>query len=182
MTHLQFSKRLSIGLFVFGTLLFIAYATTLSPIVGLIGFVYTGLAFLIGTVYFFVLGSKIGRRKVDPETGKKSMQILTLNLPIALIYFIIVMILINTARITLENSTGQDLNSIKILGCDTKEIESLKTGQSKTIWIYIPNDCSLEIRYELGGEIRTETVASYLTNLGGVIATYQIGSNQDIFL
>lgn len=182
MTHLQFSKRLSIGLFTIGTLLFIAYATTLSTFVGLIGFVYTGLAFLTGMVYLFVLGSKIGRKKVDPETGKKSIQILMLNLPIALIYFIIVMILINTARITLENSTGQDINSIKILGCDNKEIESLRTGQSKTIWIYIPNDCSLELRYEVGGEIRTETMASYLTNFGGVIATYQIGSNQDIFL
>lgn len=182
MTHLQFSKRLSIGLFAIGTLLFIAYATTLSPIVGLIGFVYTILAFSIGTFYFFVLGSKIGRQKLDLETGKKSIQILTLNLPIALIYFVIVMILINTARITLVNGTGQDLSSIKISGCDTKEIESLKTGQSTTIRIYMPSDCSLEIRYELGRETRTETVAGYLTNLGGVIATYQIGSNEEIFL
>jgi hypothetical protein len=177
MTTLKFSKRLSIGFFVIGTSLFIAFAITLSPIVALIGFAYTGLAFTIGMVYFLVLGSKMGRQKLDAEAGRKSIEILALNVPIALIYFVLAMILINTARITLENTTGQDLSSLKISGCDDQEIELLKTGESKTIWIYIQDDCSVEIQYEIEGEIKKEVVNSYSTSFSGQIATYKIGSN-----
>jgi hypothetical protein len=61
-----------------------------------------------------------------------------------------------------------------------KGIKRLKTGESETVWIDIPNDCQVDIEYELKGEIRRETVAGYLTNMNGLFGTYKIGSNKDI--
>jgi hypothetical protein len=107
---------------------------------------------------------------------------LTINIPIAAFYFYLVVVLINIARITFENTTGHDLSSIKISGCGDKEIRFLQAGKSKTVWIHIPSDCSLEISYEIDGQIKREIIAAYLTNSNGVIATYKIGSNQEIFL
>ena len=182
MTELNFSKRLTIGLFIIGTFFLLLFATTLSVRVGLIGYIYTGLAFLVATAYIIVLIVRISRQNLNLITGLKSIGIMLLNIPVALLYFFLVMMLINIARITFENTTGQDLSSIKIIGCDNREIKSLKNGESKTIWINIPGDCLLEIEYQIGGELKTETVAGYMTNSGGVIATYKIGSNQDIFL
>lgn len=70
---------------------------------------------------------------------------LIINIPIALFYTYLVIVLLNYARITFENTTGQDLTSIKILGCQEGKIETLKTGESKTVWIDIPRDCQVDI-------------------------------------
>ena len=88
----------------------------------------------------------------------------------------------NTARITFVNATGRDLESIRISGCSERVIPFLKAGDSTTVWISIPGDCSVEISYLMDGETRRETVAGYLTNFGGTIATYRIGSRQEILL
>ena len=182
MTELKFSKRLSIGLFCIGTFILIVFAGTLSWTVALFGYVFTALSFFLGSVYLFVIIINIVRGKTDQKTGLKSIGILMINIPIAVFYFYLVMVLINTARITFENTTGHDLSSIKISGCANKEINFLQAGESKTVWIDIPNDCSLEINYEIDGQMKIEIVAGYLTNSNGVVATYKIGSNQEIFL
>jgi hypothetical protein len=182
MTEIKFSKRLSIGLFCIGTLILIVFAATLSVTVAFVGYVFTALSFFLGSVYFLILIINIARGKTDQNIGVKSIGIMLINIPIAAFYLYLVMILINTARITFENTTGHDLSSIKISGCTNKEINFLEAGESETIWINIPSDCSLEINYEIGGQIKIEVVASYLTTSNGVIATYKVGSNQEIFL
>jgi len=181
-SELKFSKRLSIGLFCIGTLILIVFAATLSVTVAFVGYVFTGLSFFLGSVYFLILIIDVARGKTDQNTGVKSIGILLINIPIAAFYIYLVMVLLNTARITFENTTGHDLSSIKISGCTNKEINFLEAGESKTIWIDIPSDCSLEINYVIEGEIKIETVAGYLTTSNGVIATYKIGSNKEIFL
>jgi len=181
-SELKFSKRLSIGLFCIGTLIMIVFAATLSATVAFVGYLFSGLSFCLGSVYFIILIINIARRKTDQSTGLKSIGILLINIPIAAFYVYLVMVLLNTARITFENTTGHDLSSIKIFGCGDKEINFLEAGESETVWIHIPSDCSLEINYVIEGQIKIETVASYLANSNGVIATYKIGSNQEIFL
>lgn len=182
MKELRFSKRLSIGLFSIGTLIFVLYAITLSTSIGLLGYIYVGLAAFIGIIYLLTVVIKMIRYRLEFMVGLKSAGIMILNIPVVLIYFYLVMILMNTARITLENSTGQDISSIRITGCDHREIETLKAGKLETIWINIPGDCALEIEYQIEGKMVKETVAGYLTSPAGIIATYKIGSNKDILL
>ncbi len=180
MNELKFSIKLSVGLFTIGTIILILFAFSLSTTIGMLGYIFTGLAVFIGIVYLIILTVRVVTNKVDRSTGIKSALVLIINIPIALFYTYLVIVLLNYARITFENATGQELTSIKILGCQEIEIETLKTGESKTVWIDIPSDCQVDIEYELNGEIKKETVADYLTNMNGLIGTYRIGSNKDI--
>jgi hypothetical protein len=180
MNELNFSIKLSIGFFTIGTVILILFGFSLSTTIGIIGYIFTGLSFFIGTVYLIILTARIVKNKVDRSMGIKSALVVIINIPVALFYIYLVVVLLNYARITFENTTGADLTSIKILGCQEHEIKTLKTGESKTVWIDIPNDCQVDIEYEVNGEIRREIVAGYLTNMNGLIETYRIGSNKDI--
>jgi len=53
------------------------------------------------------------------------------SIPIAIGYFVLVVILVNTLRITFINSTGERIDNIEIIGCEPKSIENLETGDSK---------------------------------------------------
>lgn len=180
MNELKFSIKLSLGLFAIGTIILILFAFTLSTTIGMLGYIFTGLSIFIGTIYLIILTVRVATNKVDTRTGIKSALVFMINIPIALLYTYLVLILLNYARITFENTTGEDLISIKIRGCEDSEIGGLRTGESKTIWIDIPGDCQIDIEYELNGEMKRETVASYLTNMNGLIGTYKIGSNRDV--
>jgi hypothetical protein len=180
MKEISFAKKLSIGLFTIGTIILLVFAATLSALVGIIRYVYTGFAVLIGMFYLIMVVRNILRKEVKFLIGIKSIGILAINIPIVVFYFYVVTVLVNTARITFENTTGRDLTSIKIFGCEGSEIELLEAGKSKTIWIEISHDCSLEIQYETDGQNKREVVAGYLTTSNGIIATYKIGSGQEI--
>jgi hypothetical protein len=180
MEETTFSTRLSLGLFTIGTLLLVVFAASLSTRVAMVGYLYAGLALLVSTTYLIVILIRVIRGKLGTITGLKAIGILMANMPVAIFYFYLVVSLLNTARITFENATGYDLTAIRIMGCDDRQINSIQNGESKTIWLNIPGDCSLEIEYQHDGELKKETVAGYLTNFNGVIATYRIGSGKEI--
>jgi hypothetical protein len=101
-----------------------------------------------------------------------------LNLPIAIFYCWIAIKLSNTVRITFINGTTSQLVNLRIDGCEEKFIDRLDTGQSKTVWIHIPNDCGVSISYRYKGQTKIEDVTGYVTNEGGYIMTFKIGTNQ----
>jgi hypothetical protein len=180
MDELKFSIKLTLGFFTIGTIIMVLFALTLSGTIGMFGYIFTGLSVFIGTVYLVILIVRIVTKKVDGTTGIKSALVLTINIPVAIFYTYLVLVLLNYARVTFENTTGELLTSIKIFGCEEKEIKRLKSGESETVWIHIPGDCEVEIAYQLNGEIRREIVAGYLTNMNGFIGRYRIGSDTDI--
>jgi len=174
---LKFATRLSLTFFSIGTLLLVLYYFTLSSLVALIGYSYTGFAVLIGIIYLILIGFKVISKKITKITGIKCAGIVLLNLPFATIYFYFVMMLMTTARITFENATGHDISSLSIGGCINKELGELKAGESTTMWIAVKNDCSLVLFYKVDREPKLETAFGYLTPNNGMIATYKIGSN-----
>jgi hypothetical protein len=179
---LKFSIKISIALFGLGTVLLVLFAVNLSPTIALLGYAYTILAFAIGFLYVTVLIHTILKRKIKLREGLLSISVMLINIPISFGYVFVVSVLLNYARITIENTTGKEITSVKITGCENKELSKLGNGESQTLWINIPGDCQLNIEYEVNGQIRNEIIAGYLTNSGGIIATYKIGSNQDILL
>ncbi len=176
MPDFKFASRLSLVFFTVGTLLIALYYFTMSPVSALVGYAYTGIAILVGMIYLILIGFKVISKKITASTGLKCAGIILVNLPVATIYFYFVMILMTTARITFENTTGQDISSASIGGCATEEIGTLKPGESKTVWVIIKSDCSLVLFYKLDREPKLETPFPYLTHNSGMIATYKIGS------
>jgi hypothetical protein len=85
---------------------------------------------------------------------------------------------LNTVRTKFVNSTGTEIKDLKISGCEEKYIQRLASGQSKTVWVSIPHDCGVGITYKLNGQTKQEDVTGYVTNEGGYIMTFKIGTNQ----
>jgi len=178
---LKFAIKLAIGLFTIGTIIFLLFFFTGSARVALAGYSFLVVSVFISWAFIAVVLVNFLRRKISMTEALKILGVILANIPVAILYTYLVVLLLNYARITFINTTGNDLRSIKIYGCEEKEIAALKQGDSKTVWIKIPGDCEVEIEYEAGGKRKTETVAGYLTNSGGVKAVYEIGSNRDIF-
>jgi hypothetical protein len=174
---LKFATRLSVTFFSIGTLLVALYYFTMSNVVMLLGFSYTGIAVLIGTIYIIHLRFQLIAKKITRNTDLKCTGIILLNLPIAAVYFYFVMILMTTVRVTFENTTGRNISSISVGGCVNKELGDLKPGESTTVWVVVKNECSLVLFYKLDREPKLETPFDYLTVNNGAIAIYKIGSN-----
>ncbi|SHF79141.1 hypothetical protein SAMN05444396_101411 [Flavobacterium segetis] len=85
-------------------------------------------------------------------------------------------------RITFTNSTQTTLTDINIVGCGGGHIDKLKVGESKTVWVDITGDCSIDINYLSNGQRKEETVAGYVTSSMGEKVNHKIdGKDKDIF-
>lgn len=176
MSDLKIATRISIAFFTIGTLLMTIYYFTMSDVVALIGYSYTGIAVLVGMIYLILVGFRIFSKKIDGGTGFWCAAVVLLNLPVAALYLYFVMTLMTTARITFENATGRDISAVSIGGCASEELGELKTGESKTVWVKIKSDCSLVLFYKIDREPILETPFAYLSHNTGMIATYKIGN------
>ena len=181
MDHFRFGLRLTIGFVLIGTLIVGVFYFTLSPKVALFAYLYTGVAILTNWIYTAFLLYYLLKGKISAKTTLSTVILMALSIPIALLYSYAMIFLMSYARITFQNNTNADIELIKIEGCQQKEIENLDQGDSKTVWIKIPMDCHIEIEYQTEGETHKETVAKFLPVSGGVVASYSLGSNRDIF-
>lgn len=180
MPDIKFAIRISLIFFAIGTSLLMLFYFSLSPTVASIGYAYTGLALLIGIIYLILISFKVNSKKITARQGLKCAGIMLINVPFAAAYFYFVMILMTTARVTFENNTGRDVRSVVVSGCGNRTLGELKAGESKTVWIPISHECSLDVFYEVDREPRHETVIGYLVPNAGVIETYKIGSNENV--
>lgn len=176
MPEFKFALRLSITFFIVGTLLMAIYYFTMSETSAQLGYAYTGIAVLVGIIYLILIGFKVISKKITATNGLKCAGVVLINLPVATLYLYFVMILMTTARITFENTTGKDISAVSIGGCLAQELGDLKSGEAKTVWVKIKSDCSLVLFYKLDREPKLETPFPYLTHNAGMIATYKIGS------
>ncbi|HEY3401893.1 MAG TPA: hypothetical protein VGK59_00815 [Ohtaekwangia sp.] len=179
--NLKLAIKLAIVLFSIGTAIFILFCFTGSTKVAAGGYAFLVTSIVISWAFIALVLINFLRRKIAMAEALKILGVILANIPIAILYTYLVTLLFGYARITFSNTTSHDLRSIQIHGCEEKEIAELKQGDSKTVWIRIPGDCSIDIEYESGGEKKSESVAGYLTHHGGVKAVYEIGSNRDIF-
>lgn len=180
MDYLKFGIKLALGFFCLGTALLVVFYFTFSPELIMLGYQFTATAVLINWLYIGILLFRQMTGKISAINVIKTIGVLFLNIPVALLYVYVVMTMMSYARITFENATGADINTILIEECEQHTIDGLAKDEATTVWIKIPGDCQVNIEYEVNGKKQRETVASYLTALGGLKATYAIGSNKDI--
>ena len=181
MDHFRFGLRLTIGFVLIGTLIVGVFYFTLSPKVALFAYLYTGIAILTNWIYTAILLYLLLKGRISAKTTLSTVMLMALSIPIALFYSYAMTFFMSYARITFENNTSVDIGRIKIEGCQQKEIKNLDKGDSKTVWIKIPMDCRIEIEYQAEGKTRKETIAKFMPVSRGVIASYSLGSNRDIF-
>jgi len=103
-----------------------------------------------------LINEKENRKKYILTSG-----IMILNIPIAILYFYIVMFLLSTMRISLINETGSKLTNLKIIGGETKLINELEVGERQTEWVEIKSENPIVLEYNIDGEIKRESIHSY---------------------
>jgi hypothetical protein len=145
---------------------------------GILGIFFILVAGIINITFIILLIIKIFRNKEQKRILIKTIGLILLNVPILILYCWISIIWLNTLKITFINETSADLNNIKIEGCQSKVIDNLAKGQSKTVWIKIPNDCGVSVNYRLKGIEKSEEVTGYVTNENGYSMTFKIGTSQ----
>ncbi len=174
-------KTIALISFAIGTLIFGLYYFKPDSELMLFGLFYLAIAGIINTGFLIFLIFKAQKNKERKIDILKDSSWILVNIPIAFGYLWLIMILLNTVRLTLINPTETELTNIHLIGCDEKHIDNLKPGERETIWITINNDCSIDLKFKENNIDKTETVIGYTTPMNGQKVEHKIGlGNQEI--
>jgi hypothetical protein len=177
--HIKLGRQTALISFLLGTGIFGLYFLTSSFEILFIGYGFIGFAALINAG---VLISILVKAKKEDENRTKlftACGLMFLNIPVMLLYCWVVIIMLDTMRITFTNSTRTTLTNINIVGCGGGHIDKLESGESETVWIDITGDCSINIDYLSEGKKKEESVAGYLTNSMGKKMKHNIGGQDE---
>lgn len=176
MAYLKFGIRLTLGFFIAGTALLILFYFNPSSRIALVAYQFTLVAIVANWLYVLVLLYNLLKARISIPDLMKTLGIMGINIPVGILYSYLMVWLLSYARITFHNSSGTDIAIITIEGCEHKLLQNLRNEDSKTVWIKIPEDCSIEITYEINGVVKSEKVVEYLTPADGTRAVYEIGA------
>lgn len=179
--YIKLGRLTALISFLIGTCIFSLYFLNSSDEVLIIGYSFIPFIVLIniGILIFILI-----KAKTDKDSRKKlltSCSLMLLNIPILFLYCWFTFILLNTMRINFTNTTQTTLTNINIVGCGGGKIDKLEVGESETVWIEIPRDCSISIEYLSTGQQKKESVVGYATSSMGQKMKHAIGKNKDQF-
>jgi hypothetical protein len=161
--------------FLLGTGILLAYYQTNSPFLIQLGLTYIALAALVNIAILITIVGKSTKDEPNRKTLLRVAATMSLNIPVILVYCWFVLYLTGFERITLQNSTDAELTNLHLVGCEEKQIEKLGIGQHKTIWVKIPNDCTVSLQYTINGQQKEDVVVGYSTPGMGGKTDYEIG-------
>jgi hypothetical protein len=177
--YIKLGRLTALVSFLLGTGIFGIYYLTSSAELLFVGY---GFIALTGLVNIGILISIAVKAFQDNDNRKKLFStcgLMLLNIPVMLFYCWIAIILIGVMRITFTNSMQTTLTDINIIGCETKHIDKLETGESKTVWVGITGDCTIKVDYLLNGQRKQENVVGYVTSGMGQKMKHKIGGQND---
>jgi len=181
--YILLGKRTAIISFLIGTGIFSLYFLTSDFGLLFIGYGVLALIGLINLGIFIFILFKSNQDRLNRKKLLITCGLILLNIPIMLLYCWVTVILLNTMRVTFINKTSKELKDINIVGCEQKKIEKLMPNESKTFWIRINGDCSININYISNGQRKEENVAGYITNDMGQKINHNIGGkNNELYL
>ncbi|WP_072987500.1 hypothetical protein [Flavobacterium segetis] len=180
--HIKLGRQTALISFLLGTVIFGLYFLTSSSDLLFLGYGFILLTGLINLGILISILSKSNKDKDNRTNLLTTCGLMLLNIPIMLFYCWVAIILLGIMRITFTNSTQTTLTDINIVGCGGGHIDKLKVGESKTVWVDITGDCSIDINYLSNGQRKEETVAGYVTSSMGEKVNHKIdGKDKDIF-
>ena len=161
--------------FLIGTLLLIIYYFTISDYIAIAGMIYVILALIINLlIVAFLLFSFIQIDKTQKAGILKTIGLMSLNIPIALICFYVVVLNVFKIIVTFENKTGENLTEFIVLRPDYMNIGELKINSSKTVRMRNPRIRDIVVEYNLAGE-KHEVQFLYFFGTSENRVKYQVG-------
>lgn len=158
--------------FIIGTAIFIWYYYIGKDVL-LVGYAYIIIAALFNLpVAAFLAGMMI---KTPDRKAFDSLLLMLLNIPVMIFYVWFAFKLMDTARITFRNTTGYELTNLHLEGCEEISIGDMEPGETETVWVDIPHDCSVSLSYTSNGDTIHASVEGYLTTGFGGSRNYNIG-------
>jgi hypothetical protein len=173
-------RQLALISFLLGTLIFGIYFLTSGFAILFLGYAFIAIIGLLNSAVLLYILFKVTKDKVYRKRLMKTCGLMLINIPIMFLYCWFAAILTNTMRITFTNSTQTTLTDINIVGCKTAHIENLESGESKTVWVGISGDCTINIDYLTNGQRKEENVAGYVTNSMGQKIKHNIGGHNEL--
>jgi amino acid transporter len=179
--YITFGKLTALISFLIGALIFGLYFFTSDSSQLFVGYGFIAFAGFFNLVVLTLILVKSNSDSINRKKLLKTGGIMLINIPIIFIFIWVAFILMGNMRITFTNATQNKLTDINILGCETEYIAELEPNESKTVWVGITGDCSIRLEYSENGKMKTETVASYVTNSMGQKMKHKIdGKDKDI--
>lgn len=160
--------------FCVGTGLMIVYYFDMSTITVLYSFYIVFAIVVLNIILLLFLFFKGIQGSITKDSLKRSAIILSANIPVAILYYFFVTFLLGILRITVVNQSGSDISNVRIIGCEDKKIDILENKDFKTVWLKIPNDCSVDVTFTKGGKDHTQNVVGYATVMMGQKVIYEI--------
>ncbi len=160
------------------TIIFMLYLQSGDLDFGFLGYFFFLFAVPVNIVLFLFLNIR-AERSDDPKKVYRSAFLMLINLPVAVLYFFVVLYFTEIVRIKVENNTGRAIHNVHILGCESRRLRDLNDGKSENIWVNITGDCSIYMVYTDADEKKqTETIMGYVTSGMGQKVTYEIGQGE----
>jgi hypothetical protein len=156
--NFKFGLKLSIAFFVIGTVILLVYYSTMSPMVALLAFQYNMLAMLVSWIYAGFLLFKFLRRQITLSELLKTLAVMLVNIPVGILYAYIMSVLLNYARVDIQNISESPVTNLVIKGCEEKSIPNLESGENETAWVKLAPNCSIILEYSIGGQHKQDTV------------------------
>ena len=135
-----------LGTIIFGLYYLVSDSTLL--------FVGYGFIVLTGLVNIGVLIAILVKARKDNINRKRLLNdcgVMFLNIPVMLAYCSAAVILLGTMRITFIHKTVSQISDMNVVGYGDGHVDKLEVGQSKTVWIEITGDCSIDVNYLSNG-------------------------------
>ncbi|MDY7394160.1 hypothetical protein UMM65_02825 [Aureibaculum sp. 2210JD6-5] len=178
--QIALGKRTALFSFIIGTTIFGIYFLTSNWQLLFVGY---GFIIIAGFFNIIILILMLAKANIDPENRNKLLKtsgLMLLNIPVLFIYVWFAIILTGNMRIKFTNTTENKLTEINIIGCETEHIAELEPNESKTVWVGITGDCTINLDYKENGVKKNETVAGYVTRGMGQKMNHKIGGENHL--
>ena len=179
--YINLGKLTAFISFLIGAIIFGVYFFTSDSDQIFVGYAFIVFAGIFNLAILILILIKSNSDLINRKKLHRTAGLMSLNIPIMIIFIWIAIILIGNMRITFTNDTLNKLTDINIIGCKTENINELEPNESKTVWVEITGDCSIMLEYYENGKLKTETVIGYVTNGMGQKMKHKIdGTDKDI--
>ncbi|RZK11857.1 MAG: hypothetical protein EOO56_28640 [Hymenobacter sp.] len=107
---------------------------------------------------------------------------MSLNIPAALLYAKLVLMLCNTLLVRLVNTTNQPLHNLVVLGCgEQRPLADLQPGQAAILWLPISPACfehTVSVQYTVDKATQQAIIDWYVVE--GKRVNLKLGSSQQV--
>lgn len=175
---IQFGNQVAVGSFLLGTSIFLIHYWTDNDQFKLLGLAYIFVAAIINTGLLITLLATAVKVKAERWKILRTCCFMLLNVPVMLIYVWMFFALMNIVRLSVMNDTNHELTDIKFSGCGEGQLETLKPGQTRTVWLSIVCEGSIFVEFDIHGVRKRETAVGYTTKGMGGKEQYKISVNE----